>query len=469
MVDLLADGTSFDPTIPSKVVVPPLAGNALNPLDMMNQILDLRTKSLLLSAKHRAGQIMAAAPSIEQGIQDLSKDPLTAGMAPEIIATYQNIQQSVIATHGLQQEQGIQGLNSVLQGLFPGISDPTHLGDAIAMHSAVLSPEAQDAVRKAVPDLTKVLTSDLPEGQAGVDELTRRIASIYVGAGGSPENVRAVTGAMTPQTVQTTGPEGEAVTKIIGGPMAGAGAPAGTEIGKGPSILKQAEASATGGTVGNLTADMSADAEQIPQTLKQLDLMAQALKSFQSGGFADFRAEGGKLLQGLKNIGVTGVSQDLIDKVANGDLAASQTFSSQIKIMAVRALRDASQGLGKATKNEIDSFLQMADVTTDPASLLNLLNLARYSLQIGYDKSQKFVKFKQMVAKNDPAVQGLSIADFEPWYASQFDPSTLPSSTGGGLDLGAVQPEEVKGTSEASPATTSAGTGKKSLSDIFGG
>ena len=95
-------------------------------------------------------------------------------------------------------------------------------------------------------------------------------------------------------------------------------------------------------------------------------------------------------------------------------------------------------------RSEVDAFLAMMDSTRDPRALITLLNQARYSLQVGYDQSQKFMQFKQGINSGD--IKGLDLGDFFGWYNHNFNPKALPNETPGGMQLGPVPAGMIKGT-----------------------
>jgi hypothetical protein len=125
----------------------------------------------------------------------------------------------------------------------------------------------------------------------------------------------------------------------------------------------------------------------------------------------------------------------MVDDTAKGSIAGSQLFEKEVKPLVISALKQSAEGTGRVMRSEVDAFLTMMDRTTDPKALLDMLNQARYALQVGYDRTQKWPQYKQAVASGSTAGD---MADFYGWYNSQLDPKALPGQTPGGLGLGAV-------------------------------
>lgn len=433
---------------------------------LQKQVMENSLLKMQMLAREKAGEIMANAPSIDEGIAALMQDPMTAGYVPELGATIQGARQSMVATQGMGQEQSISGLQAVIRSVFPALNDPGTFKSSIEAQMQTLSPQARASAEKAVPALVKVLTDGLPEGEAGAEVYQQRLAAMLLGAGITPETIRATQGTIAPQVVETTGPEGEPQTSIIGGPLTGSPiAPSGAGkqvVSQGPTTAQAGAFASEGEVVKEITQDMSANASTIPGTLKRLDMMTDALGKFQAGGGADIRTQIGKIAQGLKNIGMDGITQEMIDNIANGDLAASQEFTANVATFATNALKEAAQGTGRVMRSEVDAFLEMIDQTTDPAAILAILNQAKYALQVGYDESKKWIEFQKLVKQKDPKVDGYRLADFHSWYADNFKPEDLPQATQGGAELGPTPPSEVKG-------IPSGKGGRPSLDTFFGG
>lgn len=222
----------------------------------------------------------------------------------------------------------------------------------------------------------------------------------------------------------------------------------------GPGAEKAQAMAAQGKAGGDIADEMIARGEELPAALKRIDMMTGALQGFQAGGGAVARSQFAQALQAARNAGATFIDQDMIDKVGNQSLTDSQIFQSEVKPLAIGQLKEAAQGTGRVMRSEVDAFLHMMDASKDPATLMNLMNQARYTLQVGYDQSQKWTDYKQALARDDPSVRGLGPSDFFSWYNKNFSPSALPTSNvAGGINLGPVPVGIAKGAAPA-PAIT---------------
>lgn len=457
---------AFDPSIPLGIKVPEIqSGNALTKVgmfsDIQNKLNENRLFQLTLAARQKAGEIMSAAPDLESGIQTLLSNPETAAFVPELAQTMQSIRASQVSVQGEQQTQATTGLEALLKNIYPAMTDPTTFGPMVNATLETLSPSAKTAVGKSVNSIVTALTDGLPEGEAGAADYQQRLASILMSAGVSPDTIRATTGTMAPQAITVTGPRGSLVTKVIGGPVTGAGTQGGDVLNTSPDAAEMATLNATGATAANIAEDMAANAGALPSGLTRLNNMVDALGQFQAGGGADARASAGKALQALKNMGLKGIDQEMIDGVSNGSLSATQIFNANIKPFVVGELKAAAQGTGRVMRSEVDTFLAMADSTTDPAALLSILNQAKKQFQIGYDEARKYLDFKKLLDKKDPSVQGLTVAEFPEWYVMNYSSGALPEKTGGGEDLSPIPAEKLKGTAPAK------GDEKPPLSSFF--
>lgn len=334
-----------------------------------------------------------------------------------------------------------------------------------------------------------------PEALSGIvgSPTTRDVGgSIVSGVQGSPlfggggfTSANAVGKSLAPQVVSGTGAEGQPTSVIVGGgasaPMGPGGLAAvnselhgvpappgslgaiqnelsvpspGQTVLEGPTKTRGAEMEALGKSAGDIQTDMVADAKALPGAVKRIDLMSSALQQFQAGGGADARTSLGKALQALKNAGVSGITDKMVNDVANSSLPATQIFNAEVKPLVIGELKNAAQGTGRVMRSEVDAFINMMNSTTDPRALTPLLNQARYALQVGYDQSQRWPEFKQGVESG--GIKGYDLGDYYGWYNKQLNPKGLPSRTPGGLQLGPVG------------GAKGAGTGKPTLRYVPG-
>lgn len=410
----------------------------------------LQQQQAQLAARQKAGAIMAQAPDLDTGVKALLADPVTAGFAPDVINTLQSVNQAGTAIGGERQAQALTGQQKLIQSLLPGINDPSTVKPIVDNTLAAMSPSARDANSKAYGNIVTSLTDGLPsDPDAAKGEYQRRLSAMLIGAGVPSDAIRSVTGTV-PQgiSMQPVGEGGALVPVQTGGPVTGA--PSATIVGQpsapvtGQSQTQQTANAARGGVAAGIDGDMTAQSALQP-ALNRINIMQDTLKDFQAGGGADVRQRLGTAMQAMKNAGLP-ISDDSIAKVANGSLPAGQVFDTEVKPLVLQSLRNDIQGTGRAMRTEVDSYLTSMDQTKDPAALMKLLNQARYSLQVGYDQSQKYVDFKDAQRQNDPSVAKYKDpSDFYAWYNSNYKPENLPQATPGGVSLAPRSSEGVKG------------------------
>lgn len=457
----------------------------------------LRQFQQTFAARQRAGEILASAKDPDTGVADLLKDPLVAGFAPELAQTAASTRQTILSAQGEAARQGFDAFHNTLANLpqvVPGLAKGDFNGwDTMVKNGLNLaSPAARPGLISSFNNMKAWLTHDLSsDPKEAESQINQRITAgltavapdainklfttpttadmgnkkVFGGVAGPGNALDLPTGTFVPSggvptnelsfgasPAVVTGPYGKGgaqTTKVLkdnSSPIPtpenpnGAGSlPKGVGAGfTGPSQEQTAANTAAGTAGGNISEEMIARQESLPNELKRLDIMSNTLTKFQAGGGADFRTELGKALQGLKNAGIAEITDEDVNKIANSSLPDTQLFSSEVKPLVIGALKQAAQGTGRVMRSEVDAFLEMMNETTDPNALMGLLNQARYALQVGYDQAQKFTDYKQLLAKDDPGVKGLGPSDFFAWYNKQFDPTKLPGSTPTGLNLGPV-------------------------------
>lgn len=415
-----------------------------------------------LAAKKKAGQIMSIAPTLDEGIAALQADPSVAGFAPDIIATLQAVSSEQTSQAGARQVQATSGLAAVMQGLLPAVNDPETFDRLVGGQLELLSPSAREAAEAAMPVLRAALFDGLDrlDPAAAGAEYQQRLGAMIVGSGFSPEGVRAVTGALAPQVVTVIGPNGEPITLEVGGPITGEAED--DLISIGPTAAEGAQLSAEGTVAAAVESDMSATSNAFPKLITTMDHIVEALSQIETGGGADIRANLGKTLQFFQQAGMEGISDKLVDDVANGNLAATQTLSGLLRTFVTSQLKDAAQGTGAGqVAAEVQAFLDMADVTMDSQTLLNFAKMAKEKMQIDFDRAQTYPEFKKLLAEGDEKALDYGPQGYYAWYnAHRFKRDNLPQATPAGQSLTTPgTEEEMRGT----PAKT------RSLDDIFGG
>lgn len=453
----------FDPTVPLGIKVPGTENNALamagSMADTGLKLQNLQAMKMTLAAKARAGEIMSAAPDLDSGIADLAKDPLTAAWVPEIINTLQSVRSSQVSVQGEQMTQANTGMQGLFQALLPAVNDPGMFDEIVNTRLATMSPSARMSMARALPSIKAGLIDGLPDDPAAAGALfQQRLAAMVVGAGLDPNSVRAVTGTLAPQVIETIGPQGERITEAVGGPIT-SGMPG--VISKGPTTTEAAGFAAEGETFAGDMANATADAKAIPGMALKMNNIIEALGQFTSGGGADVRASLAKGLQALKNLGLD-VTNEQIDAVANGSIDASQFFIASIRPFVTNALKEAAQGTGNVMRPEVDAFMSMADITTDPEALMRILNQSKTEMQIGYARAKMFLEFKKGIEEGDPVMTDYGRAGFAQYFADNLDMDSLPKATESGIDLAPIKlPEKPK-------AAAASGDKASKLAEIFG-
>lgn len=467
----------FDPSIALGVQVPPpapLGGGALDLISSVagaqKNLVEAQSAAATLAAHKTAGQLIAAAPDLQSGLQAVETNPLTAGFAQDIAQSLAATRQTLDAASGLELSQDTDAMTFLMKTLGANVTNPQGIPDAIRSGMALLPPSVAQRMATPMDSIVKSLTDGLPPDPQGAStELEKRLAAVSTAVGGvSPSDIYAQTGNLPPSlSLQPLGKDNANINVQSGGAMAGPQAPphlAGTTVPVGvpsPNLAvtaplspaEQAAAISKAGNAGPIQADMIADAESIPPMAKRLNIMTDTLGQFQAGGGADARASVAKILQGLKNMGVSGITQEDIDKVGNSNFSATSLFESEVKPLVISELKAAAQGTGRVMNSEVQAFLDSMNDTTDPSALLALMNQAKYTLQIGYDRTTKYLDFERLKAQNDPSVAGMTDGDFYTYYNMNANDKDLPTKTGSGIDLGPTSASNVKGTPQASQKT----------------
>lgn len=461
--------TNFDPTIPMGIKPPdqsqtnPLTtiGNFANVQDKLNQI---KLFQQTFAARQKAGEILATAPSLDEGLTALMKDPLTAPFSGEILNQVRQSMLSQLQFQGTEQEQAQNGFMAVMKALTPAMNDPTMFSSLVDAQLATLSPAAKARVVPAMESIKKGLLGDLPSDPSEARGVfNRRLAGLLAGAGITNDTIRGLTGTPAPEV--KTGPFGSGGAEVpyqTGGPVYGGG-PQVQLLGQGQSQGPGGEASANGlgspataptGPISGPTitqqeyykreAEIGADiestisqiSENVPLQLKRMDQIIDTMKHTKMGGFADIRGQLAKVLQGFRDLGANGITQADIDEVAGGNMASLQEFKGLIKRLATQQLSLDAKGQGRVMLPEVQGALESLSETQDPKAILSILNYTRAAYQFQYDRAQKLPQFKKLLANKDPSVAGLSLANYNQWYNNTYSPETLPEATPGGLQLG---------------------------------
>lgn len=424
-------------------------------------LLEAESLSQQIAARRTAGQIISQSADPQAAVKALMANPQTAGWAQDIIGSMANTNTALTSAAGLLQDQAQSGLKATYGAMSAAFEDPKLFGPAVNAALGAMSPQARAKVAPQVAAMTAALTDGLPsDPQAALAEYEKRVAAITTGAGGvDPGTIRAMSGAVAPSiSMQPTGPGGALEPVQMGGPMtgpSGATSLAGGGVPRGVTPEETARQAGEAQVATDITKNVSADAESLPSTLKSIDMMQGALGDFQAGGGADARASLAKAMQALKNIGLP-IKQSDIDGVANSNLSATQLFNAEVKPMMMRKMREDIRGTGNSTQAEIKSYLEAMDSTTDPNTLMSLLNQAKFELQLSADRATKWPEFRQMVKSGKTPYD---YSDFNNWYLQQYQEKGLPTELPSGQPIGPAAPSNAKGAQ---------GSARPSLQSIFG-
>ena len=215
----------------------------------------------------------------------------------------------------------------------------------------------------------------------------------------------------------------------------------------GPTIAAKGFMEATATLGKDILGEITANGHTLPQMAKRVDMLAKQLEEFQAGGLANARANVGSIIQGFKNMGFP-ISDELVQQVSNGNLSASQVFTSLISRAAVQSLKADAEGTGRVMRTEVDRYLDAIGASNDPAAIRVLLNNLRWNMAVGYDQSQKFTDFKNMIAEKDPKLgKYKDISDFSAWYNHNFDEKKMempPGMAVGEIPAGTFKGEKGK-------------------------
>ncbi len=164
----------------------------------------------------------------------------------------------------------------------------------------------------------------------------------------------------------------------------------------------------------------SAHAAALQQVADQLQ---SALGKVKAGAGAEAYQEAAKLLQSL------GVSNDTVDKVANGSLPAGQTaetLATQLGTMAVRQLLLSQTGgegsAGRLTNLEFGKIVDIfPHLDTDPRAATAIFNFIRRQNTIANAKATGFNDIYNAYHNHQPLPGGMSDpTQFEPYFTQKL-------------------------------------------------
>ena len=167
-----------------------------NPLAMAGQIMQMQqmqNQNKLFqqefAAKQAIGQIMSAAPSIDEGLKQVTQSPYSAFAGPAV-AAYRGAEQaqSAIALQNTQRqsilmEQYQKGAANVTAALLPAMADPAKMFDKQAAQALSIYPKEMQPTIKGYLDSVKqaVFAGIDPKDPGAQEQLRARLAGKLTG------------------------------------------------------------------------------------------------------------------------------------------------------------------------------------------------------------------------------------------------------------------------------------------------
>lgn len=417
-------------------------------------------------ARQKAGAIIAAAPSIEDGLAAVMKNPDIMANAPTVPTELKNyinaglegqLRRTQIGQAQAETDKTNSGIardaaSGFTNAMLGAASDPTKIPTIMAGHLAMVPAGQRAAAQAAMQSVVQSVTSGLP-GEPGspeyVDKFRKNLVSTVMGSGMDTSRAFAGTGGIAPQAVPGAfGPGGGPAVPIVGGvpPTVAAASPTGADVPAAPvpvgqPVQKTATDEATGRAIPAYQEELNKTASAIPVMALRLNNLESALQQAQAGGGAQFRSQVGSMMQGLSNAATSsGLSapftKEQIDGVANGSLSATQFFQGQVAGMLTKQLASDAQGTGRVMLPEVTAALNAASVSNDPRMLQEYLGQARQALQMSYQKVTGYNDYvRELKSGKNPALAGMNELDYDRHFLQTADPTKLPAKTAGGIRL----------------------------------
>ena len=239
--------------------------------------------------------------------------------------------------------------------------------------------------------------------------VTGQAAPIMPGMGQQPAG---------PGSAAPTSPAQPGVPSAPAAPAPSAPAPSSFSFGEpGPAQEQKAKDIETMRAGYNNTSAHAAALQQVA------DQLQTALGKVKAGAGAEAYQEAAKMLQSL------GVSNDTVDKVANGSLPAGQTaetLATQLGTMAVRQLLLSQTGgegsAGRLTNLEFGKIVDIfPHLDTDPRAATAIFNFIRRQNTIANAKATGFNSIYNAYHAHQPLPGGMSDpTQFEPYFTQKL-------------------------------------------------
>ena len=407
------------------------------------------------------GSVLRAAAGSAQNPQQLDK-LLSAQLAavPDTIRSriMPAVQQFRSAlTDGLPQDGG-QTFRTRLTGMMVGSgmnSDSIHsamgtpgLTDTGQVLQPTLTPADGGPVRPNGPALGKGIAPQVldTEGAGGQKQKTVFGGVAAPGQGnalGVPQGVPNAPGAQSAPTPPAN---------PLGVPNAPRLAPGVISSGPTPG---QVTAQQKGSDLDNeVESSVVQGGAALQKNVKDINIAIDSLGKFQSGGGTGARQALGQFAEAMKNLGVP-ITQAQIDSISSGSLEGAELYKKIMSGVSLRQLGNNTMGQGHTFAPEVNQALANFSSDVTPDALVKLLSSVKQGYQADFDRSLKLPLYREMLKARDNGVDvpglpaGYQMRDYNTWYNNQYNPKNLPeNNAGGGMNLGPVNPAEVKGSKE---------------------
>lgn len=411
-----------------------------NPLDTISKFAGIQNAlnqnklfQQTFAARQKAGSIIAGAPDLESGLASLYQDPLTAAFAGEITNNIRQAQLTGVNIAKERQDMAQGALANSIKLLTGVMADPSQFESLVAAGRAVTDPTVHPELDSGMASIATALSHGLPQGTDPASTAARmkliqaRAGGLLMGTGITPEVIQTFTGK--PEMPNVGGEIVPGITGGILGPAPGAFVPAGralatspnprvdlAEVGPGgakvPVQLGGAAGAggvgapvgpggnALGGTVpapasgaapavagpgmtqrtylesrGKDMADYQKALDErvaVGTTIMQtVNEAKDALSQVRAGGGGTAYTRLAQLAQAF------GAGNELVDKIAQGSLPASQEFSKLMVNTTMGQIREQLQGIGgsRLSQMEFKSFQENnPNLDTDPRAIDKIFN-----------------------------------------------------------------------------------------------
>jgi len=377
-----------------------LSGNAIG---LMSDLAEMRNRqnanTLFLqqmSARHQMGDDAAVLSA--QGLNDdqildkISKSPYAPFVAPEI-GMFRQAGQARVGMEVQKLAMWHDSVSNMIQSFAATGGDRSQWAGTYKGMMAGVPPEIQGQTKDAVEGLITSLTAGMPQNGAewtpqNQDQFNTRLRNLGVAFGMPLDKAYAIQGGVAPVvgeaptrsgatqkgvfsgtsfTPMTQGrPPGDASSPLVQG--ASNVPPPGSPL-VGPSATQSKYLEARGTDTADYRQRLDTTTTMGAQILKTIEPAWDAMKSMKTGGGAEFYSKLGQVGQAL------GLPQDLVDKVANGNLAASQEMQKLMVNTTMGQITQQLPNMSRLAQVEYTSFTQNnPNLNTDPRAIEKIFN-----------------------------------------------------------------------------------------------